>query len=193
MNIQLWQKRNELLREQGPPKQHPSRNSAAPEHNFCHAGHPGKLRDLIGNIVSIDGFNGRAQLLSQVDVCPQPVPILGGHPRKISGLYKKRGKWATKCPRHPCGGPYNLCIGGRRRKAHQNVFTSPVLRLLAPLPCALGNTVRTAAEGQLPQGAELGERGSCVPIAELFPQVPGVHVHKLYPVCLVEHPVWNPV
>ena len=85
-----------------------SRGRTPPDHNFGDTGKPCKFRNLIRNILSIDGFDMRAKLPCQPNILPQPFLVIFIHFSSGGG-----GKVPTECPCHPCSGADDLRVGWR--------------------------------------------------------------------------------
>ena len=115
----------------------------------------GEFRNLIGNILSVDRFNGSSQLLSKAHIGAQPVFILLAHYRKRWGLYKQGGKIAAKSRCHPCRCTDNFSVGWCGGQTHQNMLIGVVIIAIFN-SCAFRqeiHPVRTAAKEPAPRKA----------------------------------------
>ena len=155
VDIQLRGEGDEPFCKGDPVEPRPPGDLAAAQHDLGDAGKARKLRDLFCHIVAVHGFDGRAQLLSQVDVGPEPGSVRLGHPLKLLRLHKQCGKSAPKGPGHPGGGADDLGVGGGGGETHKNVFMGVVLYPALGLPGVAGRPVRAAAQADLPKRAQL--------------------------------------
>lgn len=73
---------------------------AAAKDNFCNIVEARKFRDLVGNIVTVYGFDGGSKLLGQTHVFFQTALIFFGHGRMIRRLDIERSQCAMKSFRH---------------------------------------------------------------------------------------------
>ena len=197
MDIQLRNQFNQPFRQRLWVEQRPTGRSTTSQHNFCYSGQPRKLCNLVGDIIAVNRFNRRTQLLRQAKICLQPLLVCLGCPLKVLRFNKQRSKAASKRPCHPGRSADDLLIGLKRRKAHQDLFLSAVFCRTLPALGELCGAVCTPAKSNLPKRAQLrqgttGQKRSLI----LFSQTPlkrfWFNIYKFHLCGLVEHIVRNP-
>jgi len=116
--------------------------AGAPQYDFCNAGDPGKLCDLLWNVIAVEGRNICARLFRHVDMLLQALFVLRTHPVGIRCFDIQRSKRAAECLCHCCRRPHDLCIGGRGRQTRQNMFSGWVVLIHKDhLPCPQYSTI----------------------------------------------------
>ena len=113
MNIQIGRIGNQAFRQRRLAEYAFSRGRTPPDHNFGDTGKPCKFRNLIRNILSVDGFDMRAKLPCQPNILPQPFLVIFIHFSSGGCFHEKGGKVPTECPCHPCSGADDLRVGWR--------------------------------------------------------------------------------
>ena len=110
------------------------RYHTAAQYNFRDPRQARKLSDLISHIIAINRFDGRPQLLRQMDVRLKARLIRLGHPLKFLCFHKQRGKAASEGAGHAGCGAYDFFIGRRRGKAYQDMVMCVVFRFVLRFP-----------------------------------------------------------
>ena len=92
----------QLFCQGGFAEESASGHSASAHNDLRHAGQPRILRDLIGNIVTKDRFNGCAQFLCQIHILMQTLLVCTGHSFIIGCADKQRCQTAFEGFCHSC-------------------------------------------------------------------------------------------
>ena len=152
MDVQIGGVRNQPLCQGWFAEKASPCDGAAADDDFGNAGKPGKLRDLVGHIIPIGGLNGGSQLLGQVNILPEAVPVRLTHGGEIGGFHKQSGKAPAEGPCHSRRGTDNFPVGWGRGQADQDMLVR-VIVALALEPGAFGekiHPVRTPTQCKLP-------------------------------------------
>ena len=122
VNIHIGRHGDELFCQSGlAPGVLPGYRASA-NNDFGHPGQPGIFRNLVGYIVTHNGFHHGPQAPGQRRVLPESVPVGLGSPLIAGGLNEQCRKRAVKRLCHCGGGADDFRVGGCRRKARQNMF-----------------------------------------------------------------------
>ena len=136
VNVHIRHDGDEPVRERRLAEDAGFAHGAATQHNLGHAGKPGEFRDLIGHIVPLHRFDGRAQFFGEAGIGVEAPAVFLLHGGKIRRLHIERRQTSVKGLRHACGGVDDLRVGGRGGQAHEDMlFMLIPVHILTPRSC----------------------------------------------------------
>ena len=110
-----------------------SGNGTLPQNDSGDTGDAGKFRDLIRDVLTVDSFDVRAELLCQFSVFFQPPFVFLGGKGKIRRFHKQCRELTVESLCHSCSGADDPCVGGSGRQAGENVVSFAIIGMLIHL------------------------------------------------------------